>query len=362
VRNLVRQHIFIIPLLTMCLIVGVVLAIAFLSECSAVGDHTSDFEVVTVDDDGRKPFGIASRLCALRNDEIDESSGLAVSRRGRDIYWTHNDSGGHPAVYAFDSKGTNLGRWMIDGATNRDWEDMASAKIDGHPILVVGEIGDNFKIWGTYRLYFVEEPEIKSGSDADTRGKLDLRRTLVFRYEDGNHNCEALALDSGRKEILLVTKTPGGGGEAGVYRMALPDLGFEASVDASDDTSTTQTADAPAPLPSIEPDESLRLDSGPEIETARKIATLKLPTVTAMDISACGCYAVVLTYGNAYYYERDEDETWAQAFARPPRMVPLPVRRQGESIGFGSDGKSLYLTSEKLPTPLWHLPPADSMD
>ena len=228
--------------------------------------------------------------------------------------------------------------------------------------LVVGEIGDNFKIWGTYRLYFVEEPEIKSGSDADTRGKLDLRRTLVFRYEDGNHNCEALALDSGRKEILLVTKTPGGGGEAGVYRMALPDLGFEASVDASDDTSTTQTADAPAPLPSIEPDESLRLDSGPEIETARKIATLKLPTVTAMDISACGCYAVVLTYGNAYYYERDEDETWAQAFARPPRMVPLPVRRQGESIGFGSDGKSLYLTSEKLPTPLWHLPPADSMD
>jgi hypothetical protein len=34
----------------------------------------------------------------------------------------------------------------------------------------------------------------------------------------------------------------------------------------------------------------------------------------------------------------------------------MPRRRQGESICYGPDGKTLYLTSEQLPTPLWEVP------
>lgn len=313
-------------------------------------------------------YEIPRRLCSLRNNEIDESSGLAVSRRRDGIYWTHNDSGGAAALYAFDSKGNDLSRWKIRGATNRDWEDMASFSIDGRPVLVVGEIGDNFERWGTYKLYFVEEPELPLADDdsegakeattsvAASGGKnqvLDPLYTLTFRYEDGNHNCEAIAVDPERKEILLITKTSSLFGEAGVYRIALPELSHEKS----SDTASTQAPAAP-PLPPLKIDDSLRLDSGPKVATARKIATLSLPMVTAMDISADGHEAIVLTYGNAYYYHRDASETWSIAFARPPVEVTMPVRLQGESIGFGTDGKSLYLTSEKLPVPLWHLPPA----
>jgi hypothetical protein len=92
------------------------------------------------------------------------------------------------------------------------------------------------------------------------------------------------------------------------------------------------------------------------IVKAKKIATIKLPGATAMDISPDGRRAVMLSYGPAYEFTRGEKETWAQAFARKPRAIAMPWRRQGESICYGVDGKSLYLTSEKLPTPLWKVP------
>jgi len=59
---------------------------------------------------------------------------------------------------------------------------------------------------------------------------------------------------------------------------------------------------------------------------------------------------------HAYQYTREGEEGWAEAFARPGHRIPLPLRQQGESICFGADGKTLYLTSEKLPTPLIVVP------
>ena len=75
-----------------------------------------------------------------------------------------------------------------------------------------------------------------------------------------------------------------------------------------------------------------------------------------MDISPDGLRAVVLTYGNAYEYVRGPKETWAEGFGREPRVIKMPRRAQGESICYGHDGTTLYLTSEKLPTPLLEVP------
>jgi len=94
-----------------------------------------------------------------------------------------------------------------------------------------------------------------------------------------------------------------------------------------------------------------------EIMEAKKVANLHLPTATAMDISPDGMRAVILTYDHAYEYTRQPDETWERAFSRKPRCIIMPPRIQGESICYGPDGKTLYLTSEKLPTPLWEVPP-----
>ena len=90
--------------------------------------------------------------------------------------------------------------------------------------------------------------------------------------------------------------------------------------------------------------------------SARRIATLELPAVTAMDVSPDGRRAVVLTYENAYEFVRAADEDWPQAFSHKPREVIVPERVQGESICYGSDGKTLFLTSEQLPAPLLVVP------
>ena len=92
---------------------------------------------------------------------------------------------------------------------------------------------------------------------------------------------------------------------------------------------------------------------------AKPVATLTIPTTSAMDISPDGLRALVLTYGDAYEYTRQAGEDWSRGFARQPRVIKMPARRQGESACYGPDGVTIYLTSEKTPTPLIEVAPSN---
>jgi len=264
-------------------------------------------------------YGPGRELCKLANPEIDESSGIAASRRHAGVFWTHNDAGNSARVFAFNARGEDLATVEVEGAISHDWEDIASFTLDGKPYLLIADIGDNDAMRDQYCLYIVPEPPLdpaKRGIRAKTR----VGMAIEFRYEDEAHNCEAVAFEPATRTLLLVTKVPGL--ECEVFSL---------------------------PLPKQQPKELL---------VARAIATLKLPMVTAMDVSPDGLRAVVLTYGNAYEFVRRPDEKWAQAFAQVPRMIRVPPRRQGESVCYGLDGKTLYLTSEKTPAPLIEIPVA----
>jgi hypothetical protein len=65
---------------------------------------------------------------------------------------------------------------------------------------------------------------------------------------------------------------------------------------------------------------------------------------------------IVLTYGNAFEYARQSDESWPAAFARKGREIRMPRRQQGEAVCYGPDGRTLYLTSEGSPCPFWEVP------
>jgi hypothetical protein len=97
-----------------------------------------------------------------------------------------------------------------------------------------------------------------------------------------------------------------------------------------------------------------------ETLVARPIATISVGIAVAMDVSPDGLRAMVLTYGDAFEFSRAPDEDWAQGFSRPPRRISMPLRRQGESLCYGADGRSVFLTSERLPVPLWLVPCSDS--
>src|SRR6267142_6134039 len=61
-------------------------------------------------------YGPPSRVGFLENRAIDESSGIVASRTSPGMYWTHNDSGDGPFIYAFDDRGHSRGVWRVTGA------------------------------------------------------------------------------------------------------------------------------------------------------------------------------------------------------------------------------------------------------
>ena len=84
-------------------------------------------------------------VCTVAAPMINESSGLAMSGRQADVFWTNNDSGDGPNLYAFNTSGKLLGSFAVPGAQARDWEDMAAFTGGGAACLVCADTGDNFK-------------------------------------------------------------------------------------------------------------------------------------------------------------------------------------------------------------------------
>ena len=272
-------------------------------------------------------YGEPGLLAELADPQVSESSGLACSRRTEGAFWTHNDSGDGPRIYAFDAAGELLAAFDVEGAQARDWEDMASfARGEEAPLLLLADVGDNRRQRAGCVLYLVAEPAVGEDREddeggAEQRRTAELVRTIEFTYEDGPRDCEAVAVDPTGGAVYLVEKSllkP-----AGVYELPLATDG----------------------------------DGGPAV--ARRVAAVPVRAATAMDISPDGRRALVLTYLHGFEYARAADETWAQAFGRPPRLVRMPPRPQGESLCYGPDGVTLYLTSEGSPMPLWRVPVAD---
>ncbi|MHB1033330.1 MAG: hypothetical protein ACYC35_05545 [Pirellulales bacterium] len=262
-------------------------------------------------------YGKPRQLCELANRQIDESSGLACSRRTPGVFWTHNDSGDLARLFAFNLAGEDLGQCTLVGINAMDWEDMASFTIDGKAYLLIGDLGNNEYATVLHRLYLVEEPRVDPNA-RHAEWKTRPAQTVFVEFPAHPRNCEAMAFDPTTKTVFLIEKVSEP--KCHVFTIAWPK--------------------APSSRPQV----------------AQDIAVLAIPTVTAMDISPDGRRAVVLTYGDAYEYTREAHEDWPKAFARAPRVLAMPKRSQGESIAYGPDGRTLYLTSENLPTPLWEVP------
>ncbi len=252
------------------------------------------------------------QVCIIDCNKINESSGLAASHLRPHVFWTHNDSGDKPCLYAFDETGKHLGTCDVEGAKAKDWEDMASFNLDGNACLLVGDVGDNRGKRETCELYLIEEV-------APDEEKLVVRQTVRYSYDRGPQDCESIGFDTTTRQVLFVSKN------------------------------WTRTAQVFVLEWPAETD---------EVQTARFIGEINVPGATAMDISPDGRRAVVLCYGDAYEFTRQPGETWEVAFSRKERKIKMPARRQGETLCFGTDGRTLFLTSEKHPTPFFRVPPS----
>lgn len=142
---------------------------------------------------------VSPNLVKLDNPKITESSGICRSVRHPGVYWTHNDSGNAPILFAFDETGKDLGAFPLMTKAI-DCEDISSALVGGIPTIILADVGDNSCTRRSYCIFVVTEPEPLSP------GQLMVTK-IPFMYPDGkSRNCEAVnLLPNG--SIVLTTKS-----------------------------------------------------------------------------------------------------------------------------------------------------------
>lgn len=265
---------------------------------------------------------------------LSEVSGLAASRQHADVLWVHNDGGSAPRIFAISKRGARLAAFDIAGVRNTDWEDIAAFDLDGRHYLLLADTGDNGGLRHALQLHVVEEPADLSENAAAK--PLRVAWSIAFRWPDGPRDCEAVAVDVARNEVLLVSKKRqppelftlplrGGGGALQVARQ----VGTLAGVPRSSE-----------------------VERRAHPERARVAHQ-----VTAADISPDNQTLAVLTYRDLLLYPRGTDEDWAQATARLPEVHALPWLPQAEALGWAADGSGLYATGEFSPAPMLFLVP-----
>ncbi len=258
---------------------------------------------------------------------LEEISGIAVSRINKDILWVLNDSGNSPSVYALNPAGKLICTVDIKGVSNNDWEDIASFEYGGKPYILIADIGDNFAKRSKCFLHFVEEPDLKNFKENSSLS-IAPSWSITYTYEDGPRDCESVAVDTVNEKILLLSKRN------------VPPVLYELPLK-KDKHAVAKRLTEIVPLPQRN-DEIM--DFG-----------IKTNQPTGMDISADGLSAVVLTYGNAFYYTRKPAEEWQDVFKTSPKEIIVPHMQQAESICFSRDGSSIYITTEQLPAPLYKI-------
>lgn len=269
---------------------------------------------------------------ALVNKKVNEASGMAASRIHDNVLWLINDSGGAAELYAAGTDGADLGMYPITGATCRDWEDIASFTLDGVPYLLIAETGDNDAVHDRCILYFIKEPDVFQARETGMYN-VSVDYTLVFQYSDGPRDVESVAVDVANKTILLLSKR--------TKPPVLYSLPLDLTAPPGVQIAQKITAVPVLPQPTKE-----------ELEMKKRYGVNGIQPV-AMDISTDGQFAVVLTYTKAFLFPFNTD--WKTTFTTRPQLIRTPLLKQSESLCFAQDGRTLYMTSEKVPTPLYRL-------
>lgn len=238
---------------------------------------------------------------------IHETSGVVLSARHSGVFWTHNDSGGDPVLFAVDAQGELLATVRVDGARNEDWEDLAIGPCSEGSCLYIGDVGDNSELREDPAIYRVPEPDLEDGITSQAS-------RFPVRFPDGPRDVEALYLLPDER-IFLVSK--GRNHPVEIYR-------------------------APAPL--FDPGDPVALE---RIQQLSRISPALPRHVTGGSATPDGQLVVLRTYETLQIYRVDESDRLQPI--RGGRVNLRPLREpQGEAIAF-LDGQRLVLTSEAGP-------------
>jgi hypothetical protein len=277
-------------------------------------------------------------VATLADTRIKESSGLARSARHEGIFWTMNDSGGEPCVFAIDLQGRTRAKVRVADAANFDWEDLESGLDEQkRPVLYIGDIGDNFHVRPTVQIYRIPEPEIAAEGAAVPETVSGASIHWHVTYPGGPQNAEGMLVHPKTRRIHILTKSAEG--RSGLY--AFPEGVDVLSV--ADKGRENQN-------------KPVLLERIAEVTFIGHERTGKRPSddrqCTGAAFSPDGTHLAASTYSSLFEWPLPGGKPTAEALAaKPLRLVP-DLLRQLEAVTYDADGRTLWITSEHLPTPL----------
>lgn len=245
---------------------------------------------------------------SLADPELRESSGVARSLIHPGIYYSINDSGRGPTVFALDSTGAARGRWELPSLENRDWEALATGPCPSGECLFIGDLGDNRERRKHVTIYRLAEPRTLGPFQGGGTAPPPSLDSVRFRYPEGPRDVEAMWVDpAGVPQVV----TKGRSGRIVHYRVPPR---FESK--------RVQTAERVAVLPIT-----------PEPATGQ--------WVTDAALAPGGKQVAVRTYAMLYVFPLD-----AEGRLGSPRRCGLAgLEPQGEGVAW-MDDERLLLTSE----------------
>jgi hypothetical protein len=252
------------------------------------------------------PAADAHRTGGFADTRLDESSGVAPSRRYPGVLWTHND-GPIPLLFATDTTGAALGTVRVRTDV-LDWEDAALGPCGRATCLYLADTGDNRERRPSVRIHRFPEPDpLRARGGAVTGAQV-----LEVSYPDAPHDVEAMWVDP-NGDVQLVSK----GRRSEIRQFRVPAGAWRVGRAVAQPLATVPIA------------ASRRLDR----------------FVTGAAISPDGRLVALRTYGEIYFFERDGNGR----LTLPP--APLACRLdgidiQGEGVGW-LDAELLVLTSER---------------
>ena len=256
--------------------------------------------------------------------ELRENSAAAMSVAQAGVFFTINDSGNDPLLFALDTTGADRGVWRVLGARNVDWESAAIAHCGAGAsqwCVFIGDTGDNDARYPSRDIYRVPEPVANH-----TRGAVPAER-LRYTYPDSPHDVEAMYV-APNGDVLLITKRPMSDAvprlrPALVFRLPAAAWGAKSVV-------------------------AERVDSLPIVPGS---AVLRL--ITDASLSPDGRHLAVRTYAQTYIFATDP-LTGRVNHAVPPAICNIASlgEPQGEGITWASNDGRLVFTSEGTTVPI----------
>lgn len=256
---------------------------------------------------------------SIENLQLKEASGLVASRKNTGYLWAHNDSGDENRIFLIDSYGKGKREFKLQGAENRDWEDMGIVtEADGSATLYLADFGDNNANYSSYALYWCKEPIVNTTTPL--MNTISQVSKLTFTLSDGARDMECLLVDQKTKDIFIISKREN---NKRLYKIVA------AGVVAGG------TAKA----------EFVReLDFSKPLSTDARFVTAAY--ITGGSISPDNSEILVKNYFEIYYWKRKTGESISDALSRTPKTVPYKMEDQGEGIAFAAEGNGYYTISE----------------